>query len=346
MKVAVIGLGMVAETHFRALADLEPDIMLAGIFARDPVKAAAYAEKITPIMGKTPQVYTDLNAIACDDSLDFVILCTPPNARLDIVRTLAAAGKHILMEKPVERDSTAAAQIVGICADAGITLGIVFQHRMRESSRMLATLLAEGTLGPVALAEIAVPWWRDQSYYDEPGRGTYARDGGGVLISQAIHTLDLALSLLGPVTQVQAMACTSTLHKMEAEDFVTAGLTFQSGAIGSLTASTASFPGGAEKITLHCANASVVLASGQLAIHWRDGRTEVRGAAAGTGGGADPMAFTHAWHQAIIADFAQALETGRKPVASGEDALHVHRLIDAIVASSRNARTVYLPEVA
>ena len=345
MKAAVIGLGMVAETHFRALADLAPDVTLAGIMGRSEAKARDYARQISPILGEAPKVYADVAEIAADDAVDFVIICTPPNARVSLVAPLAAAGKHILMEKPIERDTAAATEIVELCEGANVELGIVFQHRMRESSQMLATLLAHGTLGPVALVEIAVPWWRDQSYYDAPGRGTYARDGGGVLISQAIHTLDLALSFLGPVNRVQAMCRTTALHKMESEDFVTAGLDFESGVVGSLTASTASFPGGAESITLHCEKASVVLASGQLHIHWRDGRTEVRGAAAGTGGGADPMAFTHAWHQGIIADFAKALQSDTKPAADGRSALAVHRLIDAIVLSGRDARAVDLSEV-
>lgn len=342
MKTALIGLGMVAETHVRALADAAPAVSLAGICGRDPAKTAAYADKVAPILGSTPHVYPDVAAVAADLDVAFVILCTPPNARIDLIAPLVQAGKAILMEKPIERDAAAAEEIIATCDAAGVAHGVVFQHRMRESSQTLAKMLAEGALGDLAVAEIVVPWWREQAYYDEPGRGTYARDGGGVLISQAIHTLDLALSLLGPVTRVQAMARTSALHKMEAEDFVTAGLEFESGVIGSLVASTASHPGGAESITIHGSKASVVLMSGQLTITWRDGRTETIGEAGGTGGGADPMAFTHAWHQAIITDFAEALQTGRKPAADGHSALIVHQLIDAIVESSNAGQAVAL----
>ncbi|MEL6572074.1 MAG: Gfo/Idh/MocA family oxidoreductase [Pseudomonadota bacterium] len=346
MKAALFGLGMVAETHVRALADAAPAVSLAGICARDPAKAAAYAEKVAPILGAAPHVYSDVASVASDAEVDFTIICTPPNARADLVAPLAQAGKAILMEKPLERDFAAARQIIETCDAANVAHGVVFQHRMRESSQRLAKMLAEGALGDLAVAEIVVPWWREQSYYDEPGRGTYARDGGGVLISQAIHTLDLALSLLGPVTRVQAMARTSALHKMEAEDFVTAGLEFESGMIGSLVASTASHPGGAESITLHGSKASVVLVSGQLNMTWRDGRTETIGEAGGTGGGADPMAFTHAWHQAVITDFAEALQTGRKPAADGHSALIVHQLIDAIIESSNAGHAVTLPRAA
>ena len=248
------------------------------------------------------------------------------------------------MEKPIERTLEAAERIVTTCKNASVPLGMVLQHRMREASLLLTRLLREDHFGKPAVAEISVLWWRPQSYYDEPGRGTLARDGGGVLISQAIHTMDLALSLMGPVRTVQAMARTTSLHQMETEDFVTAGLEFANGAVGSLIASTASFPGAAESIVLHCERASVALHSGQLHITWRDGRTETMGQAASTGGGADPMAFTHAWHQGIIEDFASALEQGRPPSVSGQDALAVHRLIDATIRSSNERRMITISE--
>jgi hypothetical protein len=155
---------------------------------------------------------------------------------------------------------------------AGVPLGVVFQHRMREASQAALALVRGGTLGALGLAEISVPWWREQAYYDEPGRGTYARDGGGVLISQAIHTIDLALTLTGPVASVQAMTGTSRLHDMEAEDMAVSGLRFANGGLGWLTASTASFPGRSESITLHFEKASLHLAEGVLQVHWRDGR--------------------------------------------------------------------------
>lgn len=340
MKAVLVGLGMVAQTHLRAIADADVD--LAGVMSTRMDRAKAFANGAADILGHVPHVYANADEIAADPDVDFVVLCTPPNARRELVETFARAGKHILMEKPIERDAVAAEAIVEMCETAGVTLGVVLQHRMREASQYLTRLLAENAFGNVALVEIAVPWWRDQSYYDEPGRGTYARDGGGVLISQAIHTLDLALSLLGPVIRVKATARTTALHAMEAEDFVQAALDFTSGAIGAVTCSTASFPGGAETITLHCALASVTLGSGRLIVHWRDGRTEEHGAVKSTGGGADPMAFTHEWHQAILTDFTAALREKRAPVASGRDALQAQKLIDAMRASSRTDRTILL----
>lgn len=345
MNLALIGLGMVAATHIRAISAANPTVTLRGVYARDVKKAQSFVREMRSEISADTVVYSSVEDIANDPEIDFVIVTTPPNARTKIVKTLADAGKHVLLEKPIERDRMAAKEIVEICETANVTLGIVFQHRAREVSLQLASQLKDGTFGAIKVAEISVPWWRDQAYYDEPGRGTYERDGGGVLISQAIHTMDLALSFTGPVGKVQAMAKTSALHDMESEDFVSAGLEFTSGAIGSLVASTASYPGGAESIALHCEKASVRLQSGKLEVNWHDGRTEVFGEDTASGGGADPMAFTHAWHQGIIEDFADALANKRPPMATGREALLVHDLIDALVLSSKKERAISIADM-
>ncbi|WP_270728262.1 Gfo/Idh/MocA family protein [Shimia sp. Alg240-R146] len=341
MNIALVGLGMVAATHVQAIRDASC-ARLTGVMSRNPDKAAKFAaDHCDP--DSPPTIYTTAADLAAARDVDIVAICTPPDARKDLVDTLAAAGKHILMEKPVERSFRAARDIVTACEAANVSLGIFLQHRMRESALALKAQLDAGSLGKVALVEVSVPWWRPQSYYDEPGRGTYGRDGGGVLISQSIHTLDLMLALLGPVTRVQAMARTTDLHHMEAEDFVSAGLEFASGAVGSLTASTASFPGAAETITVHGTLGSAVLSPGALDISYQDGRRETIGQPVTSGGGADPMAFTHAWHQGIYQDFIDALTEGRAPAVSGRDALAVQRLIDTLVASSRQGRALDLP---
>ncbi|SNS46273.1 Gfo/Idh/MocA family protein [Tropicimonas sediminicola] len=348
MHIAMIGVGMVARTHADAIAATSGRLSLRGVLSARQERAEAFAASVTETLGAAPKVYADLAELAADDGVDFVLVCTPPDARIEIMKTLAAAGKPILLEKPLERDSAAALQVVEICEAAGVPLGVVFQHRMRESSQKAAEIVESGVLGPIALVETTIPWWRPQSYYDEPGRGTYARDGGGVMMTQGIHTMNLMLSLTGPVTTVQAMTRTTGMHKMEAEDFVTAGLEFASGAVGSLVASTASYPGGAESIVLHGRDGSLRLTSRQIVLDWQDGRQEVidTGTNGGSGGGANPMAFTHGWHQAVIEDFAEALAAGRPPKVTGREALDVHRLIDAVVESSRQKRALRLEDLA
>lgn len=342
LSVAIIGVGMVADTHLCALSDLAGKLCLKAVLSRHQSSADAFAEKALEKTGARPNSYISVKAMLERQSIDMAILLTPPNARADIVKALADARIPILMEKPIERNSDNAEALVSLCEEAKVPLGIVFQHRVRAASRELSARISADAFGPLGLVEVNVPWWRDQSYYDEPGRGTYDRDGGGVLISQAIHTLDLMLGFTGPVKQVQAMATTTRFHQMESEDYVSASLVFENGAAGSLVASTASFPGDAESIQMYFDKAAVKLKSGVLQIFWRDGKIESHGADASTGGGADPMAFTHEWHRDIIEDFADALVAQGLPLITGREALNVHRLIDALVTSSSNNTIVAL----
>ncbi len=338
---ALIGLGMVSHTYAAALADLEGEVRLTGVFARDPAARAAWGARHATLPG-AGRGYDSLDAIADDPEVDFVILTTPPNARAEIVARMAQAGKHILMEKPVERTLAAATALCDVAAAGGVTLGIVLQHRARPAAQALARRAAAGDFGRLCAVEVAVPWWRAQAYYDAPGRGSYARDGGGVLISQAIHTLDLMLALTGPVAEVTAMCATTGFHAMEAEDFVSAGLRFADGAVGTLFASTAAFPGRAEGIVLHYRDATAHLMSNRLRIDWQDGRSEEVGSDAATGAGADPMAFSADWHRDVIADFADAITQGRPSLVPGRVALGVHRLIAAIEQSGRSKACVTL----
>ena len=334
MRCAIIGLGMAVTPHAKSLIDLRDRVEVAGAYSPTAARRDTFAAKFGL------PVTDDLDGIVADPSIDYAVLLTPPNARAELVGRLAAAGKHILMEKPVERTTQAAEAIVAMAERAGVTLGIVLQHRFRVVAERLADRLSSGELGALAAASVTVPWWREQSYYDEPGRGTYARDGGGVLISQAIHTLDLALSLTGPVAEVVAVAGTTSLHRMEAEDFVAAGIRFANGAHGSLMATTAFFPGAPERIELGSSRASAVLGPGGVSIRYHDGREEDFGEAQGSGSGADPMDFPHDAHRALHAEFIDALDEDRAPRVTGRDALAVHRFIDAVVAAARDGTPV------
>jgi UDP-N-acetyl-2-amino-2-deoxyglucuronate dehydrogenase len=337
MQVVLIGLGMVADMQAAALRATGGNIRLAGIHTRTVERMQEFADRQD---GRKPRLYTSLAEIADDPDIDFVIVATPPNARREIVECLADAGKGILLEKPIERTFSNARSLVEYCAAAGVNMGVILQHRMRPAAQQLHNILASGALGEIATVETNVPWWRPPSYYDVEGRGTYARDGGGVLITQGIHTLDLMLSFAGPVAQVQALTATSALHDMEGEDFASAGLVFKSGALGSVMATTASYPGRSEQIVLNCTKGTAVLNATTLSIHHRSGKVEKFGEVADTGGGSDPMAFTHEWHQLIIEDFADSMTIGGEPFVTGREALHVQALIDAIQMSSTKGRIV------
>jgi predicted dehydrogenase len=333
-RIAVIGLGMAVTPHAKSLLDLQDRVEVAYAFSRSEARRRAFAERFDfPTTGELEQVVNDA-------SVDAVMILAPPSAHLELVERFAGAGKHILLEKPLERSTARAQRLVEAAKTAGIKLGVVFQHRFREASEHLRALLQQGALGELAAVNVISPWWRPQSYYDEPGRGTLARDGGGVLITQAIHTLDLTLSLAGPVAEVAAIAGTTGLHRMETEDFAAAGLRFANGAYGALLATTAEYPGFPERIELIGAKGTAILTAGVATLHFQDGRAERFGEEQGTGGGADPMAFPHDAHRALITDFLDAIDHDRDPRITGREALRVHRLIDAVLQASAEGRAV------
>ncbi|AVF03314.1 MULTISPECIES: Gfo/Idh/MocA family protein [Devosia] len=333
--LGVVGAGMAAKPHALALNALKDQVAVRGVWRRNRAELDQFcAEYDLP----AAQSY---EALLADPAVDAILVLTPPNAREEIVAAAAKAGKHVLMEKPVERSTEAAGRIVAACGKAGVTLGIIFQHRFRAASKALAEKVASGALGDLQAVHLVVPWWRPQEgYYDKPGRGTFAQDGGGVLITQAIHSLDLMLSLTGPVKAVTALSATTGLHQMETEDFVAGGMEFINGAVGALMATTANFPGGPESLTLNFSKASATLTGGNLTLNRFDGQTETVGEASSSGGGADPMAFPFDWHMAQIAEFADAVQQGRQPVSTGHTALNVHRLIDALIRSGKEGKRV------
>ncbi len=333
--LGVVGAGMGAKPHALALQALAGSIDVRGVYRRNRAELDSFCKTYDLPAAESYE------ALLADPHVEGILILTTPNAREDLVAAAAKAGKHVLMEKPVERTLGAAERIVATCDAAGVKLGIIFQHRFRRASRYLAKAVADNRYGRLEAVHLVVPWWRPQAgYYDQPGRGTLAQDGGGVLITQAIHSLDLMLSLCGEVGAVTAMAKTTRLHQMETEDFVSAGLEFANGAVGAVMATTASFPGGPESLTLNFAHATATLTAGNLTVRTMAGETITEGEASQGGGGADPMAFPFDWHAAQIADFADAVRHDRQPLSNGHTALLVHRLIEAMTVSAREGKRV------
>ena len=182
--VAMVGLGPAAQPHARSLLDLSDRAEVVWAASRTEERAAAFARDF-PF-----PVTTDIGAAIADPRVRVVLVLTPPAAHLEVARRCLDAGRHVLVEKPLELDAARGATLVEAARRAGLCLGVMLQHRFRPASLRLRAVLESGALGAVQAASMAVPWWRPQSYYDEPGRGTLARDGGGVLLTQAIHTLD------------------------------------------------------------------------------------------------------------------------------------------------------------
>ncbi len=211
----------------------------------------------------------------------------------------------------------------------------MLQLRFRKTIEVVSRLIAEGRLGEIVSASVRLNNWRPQSYYDEPGRGTKARDGGGVLLTQAIHTIDQMIALAGLPVEVTGYAVTSKVHRMETEDLVHAAMRFENGAIGSFGATTAAYPGFPDGIDILGTKGSARIDGQGARVALTDGAEEViADGTAGDGAGANPMAFSHNNHRAVLTDFVAAIREGRDPKVSGREALKAHRLIDAILRAA------------
>lgn len=324
-RVALIGLGMAVAPHAKSLADLRERVEVAYAYSPSAERRAKFAAQFPfPLCDR-------LETILEDRSIGAVLILTPPNTHLELVQRCAAAGKHILLEKPLEISTARAEQLVQSAAK--VKLGIVLQHRFRPAAEKLGELLKAGRLGELVSASAMVPNWRPQSYYDLPGRGTRARDGGGVLVTQGIHTLDLFLSLTGKVSEVKSFTTTTRVHKMETEDLAVAAVRFESGALGVIHATTTAYPGYPERIELIGTKGTALLEGTSLKAQFIGGDSVEMKTESGAGGtGADPMAFPHDWHRSLLADFLNAVEHDREPRVSGNEALKVHRFIDALLA--------------
>lgn len=329
LGIAVIGLGPASLPHSKSLLDLADRAEVRFAVSRSAERAKAFA-------GQFPfPTTTDLDAVLADPAVDAVIVLTPPSAHLDVSARCLEAGKHVLVEKPLELTSERGQRLVDAARRTGKVFGVVLQHRFRPASLRLKAAIDNGELGSIEAAFLAVPWWRPQSYYDEPGRGTLARDGGGVLLTQAIHSLDLFRSLVGVSRVVAAQARTTALHRMETEDYVSALLETENGAPATLVTTTAAYPGYPERIEITGTKGFAALVGGRLRLAFLDGREEIVEAEGSTGSGANIMDFPHDAHRAVIADFLDAIETARDPVVTGEEALASQRLVDDILKAAR-----------
>ncbi|HSA69559.1 MAG TPA: Gfo/Idh/MocA family oxidoreductase [Burkholderiales bacterium] len=325
IRVGIVGLGMAVTPHAKSLLDLKHRVQVAYAFSPSVERRRKFAERFP-----FPQC-DRLETILDDTAVDAVLVLTPPNTHLDVVERCAAAGKHVLLEKPLEVSTAKAEQLVN--KTSLVKLGVVLQHRFRPAAEKLREQLND--LGKLVSASAAIPNWRPQSYYDQPGRGTRWRDGGGVLLTQAIHTLDLFLSFVGEPLEVKSFVTTTPIHRMETEDLAVAAVRFKSGAIGTVHATTSAYPGFPERIELIGTRGTAQLEGTSLKVQIQDQPAFSFSSESGAGGtGADPMAFPHDWHRGVLTDFLDSIEQNRDPRVSGAEALKVHRFIDRILQSA------------
>jgi UDP-N-acetyl-2-amino-2-deoxyglucuronate dehydrogenase len=328
--VGIIGLGMATKPHMTSLRELEAAgrAKIVGGFAPSPERRRAFAEKWNvPVFDTQDEMLTR-------PDLDLILILTTPGTHLPVAEAAAKAGKHIIVEKPVEVTVSRGEALAKAVEAAGVRCSVCLQHRFRPASLRLKSILDAGELGPIISASASIRWWRDDAYFKSAGRGTKARDGGGVLLTQAIHTLDLLLHLVGPHRDVSGFAMTSPLRAIDTEDIAAAAIRFKNGAIGAIDATTVARPGYPERIELAGTKGSAVLETFQLTINRASGATEIVGSAQSGGGGADPMAFDHGPHKAVISEMLNAIEQKREPSNTVRLGLHVQRLIEDILSDA------------
>jgi len=323
--VAIIGLGNALAPHARAVQELADRVRVVHAVARN----AAQRRQVAELYGFATS--DDTAAAIADPRVDAVMILTPTNSHLEIAQAAFLAGKHVLCEKPLETTVTRAEGLVACGRRADRRLAVMLQLRFRAASRRSKSLLEANELGEVQAATMTVPWWRPQSYYDEPGRGMKSRDGGGVLMIQAIHTLDLFRWCVGISAIEAAIVHTTSLHRMETEDYAAALVRLGNGAPGSIVATVAAFPGGPEQIMVIGSRGTARMDGSNLTVSFLDGTEDAVQDGGGSGSGSSIMAFSHEPHKAVISDFLEAIEQGRDPAIPGEEALATQRVIDTII---------------
>ena len=333
-RVGIIGTGAVAHKHARAFRNIGYEVTACA--ARDPARSKQFANQYGADNCENWQ------AVCRHPRVDFVDVCTLPDFRLDPVLLCAEIGKSVLVEKPIAANLETARHMLD--AARGIALGVVSQHRFDESSQFLKRAIDAGRLGRILQADAYVKWHRPPEYYARPGKGTWAVEGGGALITQAIHQADLLLWLAGPVRHVSGEWQLAATHRIESEDIVNAVLRYGSGATGVIQAATSFQPGQPERVEIHGTRGTAVITGDRLS-QWLvegDGGEPPPVVSPAASGASDPMAISLAPFERQFLDFGEAIRTARAPLVSGADGCRALELVEAIYRSCREERRIIL----
>jgi len=334
MRVGIVGTGAIAGKHAQAYKNIGFEI--AAVTNATPAKGIEFAK------AHGAEFVADLEELCRRSDVDSIDVCTLPSYRLDAVEMAARNGKHVLVEKPMANDLETAKRMIAVARDAGIQLGVVSQHRFDDAVLFLKRALAQGQLGRILQADAYVKWYRPAEYYARPAKGTWAGEGGGALINQAIHSVDLLLHLAGAVDEVSAYWQLGALHAIESEDSVSAVLRYASGALGVIQASTSLWPGSPERLEIHGAKGTAILTGDQLTT-WdvrEDAGEPAPVARQAASGASDPMAISLAPFERQLTDFGEACKAGRLPACSGVDGLRALELVRGIYTSCAEGRSV------
>jgi len=341
----VIGCGMIANFHARAIADTR-GAKLAACF--DSVPAAA--DRLAAATGC--KAYHRLDDLLADPAVQLVTIGTPSGAHMEPAVAAARAGKHVIVEKPLEITLGRCDKIIAACQKAGVVLSTIFPSRFHYSGMEIKRAIDQGRFGRLTVGDAIVKWYRTQQYYDSGAwRGTWQLDGGGALMNQAIHSVDLLTWLMGPVAEVQARTALLAHERIAVEDVALATLQFANGALGIIEASTAIYPGYLKRIEIHGSTGSAIMEEEDI-IKWDFAKKTKRDEAVrqqmarrkSTGGGAaDPAAIGHHGHARQFQDVVRAIQKGTSPAIDGPEGRRSVEIILAIYKAAETGRPVRLP---
>ncbi|MFZ0189724.1 MAG: Gfo/Idh/MocA family oxidoreductase [Streptosporangiaceae bacterium] len=344
----IVGTGVIAAIHADAIALLSktglsktalPNARLVAVTDVATDAAAAFAA------AHGCPAEPDLGALLARPDVEVVCVCVPSGLHAAIGVQAAKAGKHLVVEKPIDVSLEAADRLIDAARAAGVALTVISQHRFDPGLIELKRLLDERALGRLVLGEASTKWYRAQAYYDSAAwRGTYAMDGGS-LMNQGVHYVDLLRWCMGPPAEVTAV-CTTQAHQIEVEDTSLAVVRFASGAVGTILSSTAAFPGFPQRLEITGTGGTVTVEDGRIvrrALAADPGpAAPASGADPDRSAAADPAAVDVASHAAQLADLLDAVDTGREPAVSGQDGRDALEIILAVYESSRTGRPVTL----
>ena len=342
---ALIGCGAVGAHHITAIAQLRNARLIA---VCDTIEASARR------CGERAGVpwYTDYQTMLERDDVDIVNVCTPSGLHMEPALAVMAAGKHCVVEKPLEIALDRCDAMIAAADRAGVLLGAIFPSRFGAAAQELKRAVDAGRFGRLALGDAYVRWWREQSYYDSGGwRGTWKLDGGGALINQSVHCVDLIQWYMGPAKAVAALSGCLAHERIEVDDANVVAVEWACGALGVIQGTTAAWPGFPKKIAISGDAGSAVLEEESLTF-WQFRKGSARDARVRAGlvgdkahgtGASDPMAFSPENHRRQLADFVRALETGARPLVDGREGRKAVEIILAAYKSAETGRRVELP---
>jgi predicted dehydrogenase len=338
IHIGILGGGNISETHARAVHETD-GAEVAAIYGQNQEKAV----RLAGLFGG--KVYANQEEFLDHKPLDLVMIGSPSGLHAEQGIAAAQRGLHVLVEKPLDISTERADALINECARAGVKLGVFFQDRVAPDIRRLKQLIADETLGKPILISGRVKWYRPPEYYKASRwRGTSALDGGGALMNQGVHTVDLLLWLMGDVRRVSAIS-TTALHEIEVEDTVVATLEFRNGAIGTLEAATSVYPGYPRRIELTGSKGTIILEHDRIiAADLGDAHIDLVGPTIESANPSSnsPVVSDISGHKELLKDLLRAIETNGRPVCDGVEGRRSVELVQAIYESARSGNPVAL----